>query len=393
MKNLEPFVKVPSIIVEQPFGSFYLASIRASKLVKITYSLPAKYGDNTLNGVQRGLNRKRVENIAKFCKTESPLFPNSVILAANILEDGSLVEDDIAWMVTNDGYLLVPQMIESASIVDGQHRIEGMKLALESGMDDFDIVCSIYMDLPAPKQAEVFATINFNQQKVDKSLAYQLFGYNLDSTEPEYWAPDTLAISLTRILNKNIDSPFKNHIAYGMKDKHLVFENMKEEQEYFNDPWKVSTATMVDGITKLISSNPTEDRYELHKKRAFKKDRSILKEINRRSSEPWREYYLNYKDGQLFDNIENYFLAVNSVLWCDGGLPLLRKTIGIQALFDLLKIIAENESADEPYTKEFYLDILGRVNLKNIADLETNYSGLGRTRIKNVLIDSCYPVT
>ena len=61
-------------------------------------------------------------------------------------------------------------------------------------------------------------------------------------------------------------------------------------------------------------------------------------------------------------------------------------------LFDLLKIIAEKEKVDETYTKEFYVGILRRVNLKGITDLETNYSGVGRTNIKNVLIYSCYPV-
>ncbi|HCD3582856.1 TPA: DGQHR domain-containing protein, partial [Escherichia coli] len=112
-------------------------------------------------------------------------------------------------------------------IVDGQHRIEGLKKAIESGelAADFDLVCAIYFELPAPKQAEVFATINFNQQKVDKSLAYQLFGYDLDSVDSEFWSPDTLAIYLTRLLDKEDNSPLKGRIDFGMKKLDLSHQN------------------------------------------------------------------------------------------------------------------------------------------------------------------------
>jgi len=385
-KNI--FLERQAILVNQPFGEFYIVSIPASKLVKIVYSLPAKYGEISLDGVQRGLNKKRVDNISRFCKTENALFPNSIILAANILEDGSYVDSDKEWVISSNNQLIVPFPEKIASIVDGQHRIEGLKKSLEDGGEDFDVVCSIYMDLPAPRQAEVFATINFNQQKVDKSLAYQLFGYDLDASEPKYWAPDTLAISLVRILNSSDVSPFKNHIAYGMKDKYLKFKDSDEEKLYLNDPWKISTSTMVEGVVRLISSNPTFDRYELHKKRTIRKDRSILKEVQRRSSEPWRPLYLSYKDAQLYDLIQNYFIAVNNVLWIDRGLPLLRKTIGIQALFDLLKVIAEDNPNINECSIDRFSEMLNKINLEEIQNLDINYSGVGRTQIRTILVNA-----
>ncbi|MET0002052.1 MAG: DGQHR domain-containing protein [Candidatus Thiodiazotropha sp.] len=380
------------IFVDQPFGGFYVASIKASKLVKVAYSLPAKYGEESLDGVQRGINQKRVDNIARFCKTENAMFPSSIILAANLLEDGSAVDPAFEWKISADGYLNVPKEFEAASIVDGQHRLEGLKKALNEGCEDFDILCSIYMDLPAPKQAEVFATINFNHQKVDKSLAYQLFGYDLDATDPKYWSPDTLAISFARILNKNPSSPFKNHISYGMKEKHLSFSDEQEEADYKSDPWKVSTSTMVEGIVRLISSNPTEDRYELHKKRMIRKDRAILEEVRRRSSEPLRHLYLSYNDGQFYDMVENYFRAVKRTLWIGEGMPLLRKTIGIQAIFDLLKRICEDYDSAVEWQENSFKDLLEKVDLKKIGDLETNYSGVGRSQIRNVLLEALQPV-
>ncbi|MCX2982874.1 DGQHR domain-containing protein [Halieaceae bacterium IMCC14734] len=387
---MDYFYSEDAILVEQPFGSFYIAVIPASQLVEIAYSLPATYGELELDGVQRGLNKKRVESIARFCKTENALFPNSIILAANILEDGSAIASELAWTVL-DGKLNVPTEVRAASIVDGQHRIEGLKLALAEGLDDFDLVCSIYFDLPAPRQAEVFATINFNQQKVDKSLAYQLFGYDLDSSDPKYWAPDTLAISLTRILNNNDSSPFKNHVSYGTSKKYLSFTSEKEEKAYREDPWKISTSTMVEGISKLISSNATVDRYELHKKRVIKRDRSVLRENKRRASEPWRDLYLSYCDAQLYDIVEKYFKAVEGVLWAGSGLPILRKTIGIQALFDLLKVVAEVEKGAPDFSVDEFSHILEKVDLNDVGNLETNYSGSGRSLIKQLLVDACFP--
>jgi hypothetical protein len=41
------------------------------------------------------------------------------------------------------------------------------------------LVCSVYFDLPRPFQAQLFATINSTQKRVDRSLTYELFGYNI----------------------------------------------------------------------------------------------------------------------------------------------------------------------------------------------------------------------
>lgn len=381
------FYNEPAIPVSQPFGRFYVVAIPASKLVEVSYSLPAKYGEDSLDGVQRGINKKRVENISKFCGTNIALFPNSIILAANILEDGSVVDTDSEWIV-EDGHLLMPSSKPVASIVDGQHRVEGLKKHLNEGGEDIDLVCSVYLDMPAPKQAEVFATINFNQQKVDKSLAYQLFGYDLDATEPEYWAPDTLAISIVRILNNKDSSPFKNHISFGIADKQLRFNNSQEKKKFKKDPWTVSTSTMVEGVVRLLSSNPTEDRYILHKRRTIKKDRSVLTSVKRRSSEPLRPMYFSYKDAQLYDLVERFFRAVKQVLWVKSdSIHLLRKTIGIQALFELLKEICKREAGVEAWSQAEFEKRLDSIDLNKIAQLETNYSGVGKSQIKSVLLE------
>lgn len=365
---MNPYFKDRAIHIEQPFSEFYVVSIPVYKLINLCYSFPAVYGKDILNGVQRGLNEKRIESISKFSKTENALFPNSIILSANILPDGTRPEED-CWYISKEKELVIPKAKEFASIVDGQHRLAGLKKAILDGSldENFSVVCAVYFELTAPQQAEVFATINFNQQKVDKSLAYQLFGYDLDAEESHYWAPDTLAIYYTRLLNKMGNSPFQGKISYGM---------VQEDTETEND-WSASTSTIVEGITSLFSSNPTSDRYEIHKKKLIKNKRDCL-EI-KKSSPPLRAAYINNKDKSIYDLILNYFNSWKTLAWNDDRTVFMRKTIGIQASFDVLKLLCKEYGIEqEPILKK-----LDAVDIDDLATLVVNYSGIGRSQIRN----------
>jgi DNA phosphorothioation-associated DGQHR protein 1 len=367
---MSDYFNEPAIYVKQPFGEFYVVSIPAYKLINLCYSFPAVYGGDILNGVQRGLNEKRIKSISEFSQTENALFPNSIILSANILPDGSRPEED-CWYISESNELVIPKMKPYASIVDGQHRLAGLKRAIEDGGIDesFSVVCAIYFELTAPQQAEIFATINFNQQKVDKSLAYQLFGYDLDADESEYWAPDTLAIYYTRLLNKMSDSPFHNRVSFGM---------IKDDEFEIND-WHVSTATIVEGITSLISSNPAADRYEIHKKKLIKNKRNCLEIKN--VSPPLRQSYVNNKDKSIFDLILKYFKALEGLTWNDDRVSFMRKTIGIQASFDILKILCKEHELNA----DVIINIVQTIDVNSLAKLIVNYSGIGRGQIRNEL--------
>ncbi|VGL58249.1 DGQHR domain-containing protein [Klebsiella pneumoniae] len=381
----------PSLRVKQPFGDFYVFSIPAKLLVKVCYSFAAKYGDEALTGVQRGINKERVKAISNFFSTKNAMFPTSVILSADLDSEGKRPKKP--WFIDNSSNLVIPTDDENASIVDGQHRIEGLKKAIQDGTldDDFDILCAVYFELPAPKQAEVFATINFNQQKVDKSLAYQLFGYDLDAEDSKYWSPDTLAIYLTRLLEQEDKSVFKGHIDFGMKkiiprdeSEELQSDSLKEPKE----DWTVSTSTIVQGITSLISTNVTGDRYYLHQKRLFKKDRAILND--KKSNAPFRKQYIEYKDGQLYDILIGYFSLCKAKFWDNNKIGFMTKTIAIQALFDLLKLIMKDlNSLQKELSEENITPYLLRINEDKLIGMKISFSGIGRTEIKNLLKNEC----
>lgn len=378
--NKKFFHTTPCLLVEQPLGDFYVASIPASIIKDLSFSIPAEFVDETLSGTQRALRKERTAHIAKYVNGYRATLPNSIILAANFTEGGEFVDnEDLRWRVEN-GELIIPTDTPLASIVDGQHRIDGFRESFKVYKDkaqDMDLLCSIFIDLPAPEQAEIFATINYNQQKVDKSLAYQLFGYSLDEEEAGLWSPDTLAIYLTRIFNDDLDSPFNGCIKYGTPP----------QEEQANRPvttlskrdFKVSTAAMVEGIVKLFSNDPLRDRYEIHKKTLFSKGRSVLNKYPDNS--PLRTFYLEGHDRKIFDAIQTFFVVVDQVLWAPAAQESrIITTVGVLAMYDVLKDILIEKG---PEFTNFHekLSLLADVDF-SVPLFKT--SGAARSQIKNL---------
>ena len=142
---------------------------------------------------------------------------------------------------------------------------------------------------------------------------------------------------------------------------------------------------MVSGISNLISKNAIRDRYNLHKKRMFKRDRSIL-ELGSIPTPPLRPLYLEFKDETIYSIVESFFSSAKYNLWVNSE-TILRKTIGIQALFDILNIILKslNSVGKIILDKEYFDQILLKVNVEEIDAIGRNYSGSGRVAIRNKL--------
>jgi len=208
----------PAIEISQPLGNFFAFSLRADLLGLITYSQPAEAiarmdseedhkGGYSIFGTQRGEDKKRLDEIASFIRTTEATFPNSIILAANYDKDGRYIEnDEKRWKVerASNGicWLNIPTGERSASIIDGQHRLHAFdKLPSGAKEREMELLCVVFLELPVPYHAYVFATINFNQKKVDRSLAYDLFGFDVDERPSELWSPETLAVYLKPLLN------------------------------------------------------------------------------------------------------------------------------------------------------------------------------------------------
>lgn len=200
-------ILLPAIRVKQPLGVFYAASIPVGVLLATTYSekvraLPTVDGTYYVDGAQRLQDPKRLDAIAKFINREDSAFPNSIILAPNYREDGRIegdsddeateVEEELRrWSIevepTPPGvgdvpvkyWLRIPSPEKIAAVIDGQHRLFAFAKADVAHLDD-ELLCAVYLDLPKPLQAQIFATINSTQKPVSKNLTYELFGYNVE---------------------------------------------------------------------------------------------------------------------------------------------------------------------------------------------------------------------
>jgi len=377
--NSEP-LKLPAIRVTQPLGEFFAVAISAATLRKISFIDPTRIKEAdrqsffyNLLGAQRQGSIPRARQIANYIDTVEAAFPNSIILAANYINDGELQENpEKRWRIedSNGSYrLVIPTLEQMASVIDGQHRLLGFDFC-KPERRDMELLCSVYIDLPQAYQAYLFATININQRKVDKSLAYEQFGYNLDKEKSDSWSPDKLAVSITRRLNLDPKSPFFRHIKITPIDTDEVFKD-------WGTDWQVSTAAVVEGLIRLISTDPKRDRDTLHKLPLPLRSRARLSN----DAAPFRKCYIENRDDEFRHFVNDFFKAAAENLWNHATTAsYIRKTIGIQALFDVLKFIGAENKTDE------YRTVLKSSAKVDFSDPFYQASGKGRVRVKNTIL-------
>ena len=189
--------------VDQRLGSFYVAILPAELLLQVAASdrmRATMYPDGSgyhLEGTQRLIQDKRLNEIANYINRIDAAFPNSIIIAANYdlrtgfdqgeLEDidtdsdgGGSIEQSKVWTVeeTDEGChrLRIPSNEKLAAIIDGQHRLFSFAKADIEAVHDMELLCSVFVDLPKSLQAQMFATINSTQKRVDRSLTFELLG-------------------------------------------------------------------------------------------------------------------------------------------------------------------------------------------------------------------------
>lgn len=261
----KPFLRIPAIGVAQPIGEFYICSIPAEALLKIAYSIPASLKReggmfSNIFGTQRVHSKQRAKQIGAYIDETESTFPNTIILSVNYRADGEYEENEaLRWNASKgtDGcsFLTIPADAQLASIIDGQHRLDGFRHVSKIDRLKMELPCAVYINLPRPYQARIFATININQKRVDKSLAYELFGYDLSESNADKWPPDMLGVYLARVLEGKDGSPFKDHIKLALLEEetdNVGSTQVSAENDAGND-WKVSVACIVEGITRLIS--------------------------------------------------------------------------------------------------------------------------------------------
>tara|TARA_R110000787_G_C13419772_1_gene444787 strand:- start:77 stop:1306 length:1230 start_codon:yes stop_codon:yes gene_type:complete len=398
-----PFT-VPTLRVDQRLGSFYVAVLPAELLLRVCASdrMSASLNPDgvgySLEGTQRVIKDSRLSEIAAYINRVDAAFPNSIIVAANYdretgfdqtenediaAEDGE--EADVvssAWsvQVSDDGChkLTIPSEAKLAAVIDGQHRLFSFAKANPEALRSMNLICSIFIDLPKALQAQIFATINSTQKRVDRSLTFELFGYNVSDEPEEYWTPDKLAVFFARKLATDTDSPLRGRIMVAPK------RDSKLEKIAAEATWRISTAVAVDGIMRLYSSNPKRDANLMREGDAHTRD--VLWEGPKDKS-PLRSAYIEGNDAVIFKMVLNYLKAADSVFWenANEGSYIFR-TIGVQAIFDILRKLASDAFEERNISSGYFEKILTPAKEIDFSSTEfQNASGSGRTFIRKAI--------
>ncbi len=393
--NQAPFLKLPALRLEQPVGVFYATSIPAARLLDLCFTdriraIPSGDGYE-LKGSQRELVDRRLREIGRYLNTREAAFPNSIILAANYRSDDGAIEDDetLRWRIEaeNDDEcvsLIIPTDTPLAAIIDGQHRLFGFTKA-ELIRQEMPILCSVFLDLPRPFQAYLFATINSTQKPVDRSQTYELFGYNVENEPEDEWSPDKLAVFLARKLNTDPESPFYNRILVSAENDIV----MSRAEARATGRWMVSMATVVGGIARLISTSPKEDADFLRTSSGT--DRKKLAIRRPRDRSPLRALYLETRDKVLYVAVVNFFSSAFSLTEPDepeaAKESFLTKTVGVQALFDVMRELAASALEEKDFSQGRFIE-----KLEPLANIDFSFdgfqqaSGQGRSIIRRVIL-------
>ena len=390
-------------------GIFFVVVLPAELLLRVGFSdtMRAKLNEDgigyTLDGAQRLIKDKRLTEIANYIQRVDAVFPNSIIVAANhdsrlgynqgeaeTIEseqtdeggvDGVDVESKV-WTIkqTEEGdyYLNIPSDAQTAAIIDGQHRLFSFAKVDSETLSSMRLLCSIFLDLPKALQAQIFATINSTQKRVDRSLTFELFGYNVNDEKEEYWTPDKLAVFLTRKLGTDENSCLRGHIFVAPK----LDEELKKLAS--QNTWTVSTAVVVDGILRLISSNPKRDSNIMKSDIAL--SRSHLK-TGPKDNTPLRDVFIDRNDTLLYTMVCNYLSACDQVFWQNSSNDsFIKRTVGVQALFDILRQISTQSLNDKNIGISYFIKKLGKAGAIDFSDeLFKVPAGKGRSKIRKAI--------
>lgn len=391
--------------VEQPIGTFFVAVLPAELLLQVATSdrMRARMNEDGngyhLEGTQRIIQDKRLTEIANYIGRVDAAFPNSIIIAANYDRDTGFDQGELEDIVTDeqdtevstaskiwtvetmdDGChrLIIPSSEKLAAVIDGQHRLFSFAKADIDSIREMNLLCSVFLDLPKALQAQIFATINSTQKRVDRSLTFELFGYNVSDEAEEYWTPDKLAVFFTRKLGTDNGSPLHGRVLVAPKRDAALNELASQAT------WQVSTAVVVDGILRLFSSNPKRDSNLMRTEKARKRE---CLGTGPRDRSPLRQVFIDGNDALLYTMALNYLKACEVVFWNNirKGSFIVR-TIGVQALFDILRALARQAFEDRDVSVSYFeAKIASAGDIDFADDRFRNPSGSGRTLIRKTI--------
>jgi len=376
------YLELDYIEIQQPLGTFYIGRIQWYDLLKIADAdirQIQREGDkddslDSYLGIQRKISPKRITEIAQYVNTIDATFPTGIILhierSTKYLYNKELAEFDLDEIDNNlDKIIEVDNVIidhdtrklkirnseKIARILDGQHRIEGLKVGFSGHpLDDlpkFELNVTIFAGLDIDDQAQIFSVINKAQTKVNKSLVYDLYEY------AKYRSPQKTSHDIVRLLNRMPESPFFRKI------KILGTAETKQET--------IAQATLVELILSYISKEPMKDRDVLKRKSFFEKKKlTLVTDIAEQEKLIFRNLFISEKDEIMLNTIWNFFQNVQNkwpISWNQNSQGnILNKSTGVIALMKFMRpVINKLKKYTDVVTYEEFKEIFDKINLRD----------------------------
>jgi DGQHR domain-containing protein len=363
------YYKINVIPFDQPIGRFYLGVLSAKQLLEI--HIIRRQSEDPLFGIQRDVT-SRANEIANYLITNpDATFPTSIIVAIDemALNDcNEMVADDdnsdekiealrarkidvndyLKAVIETDfknkpNYILVfhddPSNLDQndlntpidmylkktskyASVIDGQHRIQGIKGAnlTATELDDFRLPVVFSLDTTLNQQAIMFSIINGKQRQVPLSFVYNLFGKIDQRSEGK------IAHSIAANLNSAPNGPWHGRIM--MLGKKTI--NSRNES--------ISQGTLAKEIEKLLKSS------------------IFLSEL-----------FAKKEDGRILNIFEKYFEIIKKI-WPDqwDSNTVLTKSVGVTGFLRGARVIVDCAYLTDNSNVQFYSDVIRKT--KEIMD-------------------------
>ena len=104
---------------------------------------------------------------------------------------------------------------------------------------------------------------------------------------------------------------------------------------------------------------------------------------------PLRYFYINGNDKAIFELLCNYFTAVQASVWSKAGPgSYLRKTVGVQALFDVFReLLATTPINGTTFSYEALTQRLAACSALDPVGNKYQASGIGRSEIRNDMLN------
>lgn len=280
---------------------------------------------------QRNIKDDRVKEISKFLNEEEfSLFPNTIIATCDLInsqtESKTFAEfiennnsDEISFLdhycfieeKDNESILHAPIRNNIFLVIDGQHRLVGLKNSKKKVIDDYELLIALLIDYDKSVLAKQFYTINFTQKSVNKSLLYHLSGEFSDEINELTFLHETV-----RFMNEYEGSAFYKRIKMlGIIPK---TQNLTDKEK---SQMTISQAFLIDNLINSVSKKALSSIYP-----------PVF--INYFNNEEFQIYIIRF--------ILSYFKVISNKLsreWGDPGNFILSKTIGIGSFLRILYFV------------------------------------------------------